>query len=138
MPELTVSGAFTVTIGFGQGPEVVAFISACKQDGTPAVFDPKSNELQVFTGLTAMFGTSSFPCVVTDVQSTYPAPPGFVGVTLQLKWAEELGRLNTLGPAALGVIVEADGDRGQGVLTFAAAATPQTWWAQSQHEPPKR
>ncbi|RXZ72923.1 hypothetical protein [Agromyces albus] len=138
MAELTIAGAFTVTIGHGDGPEVIAFISACRPDGSAAQFDPQSDELQIFTGLTAMFGTSAFPCEVTDVQSSYSPPPGFVGVTLQLTWMEELGRLNTLGVAALGVIIDAHGDRGQGVLTFAAAGTPQTWWSQSQQEPPMR
>ena len=138
MAMLTVSGAFSVTIGHGDGPEVIAFISASREDGSPAQFDPESDELHVFTGLTAMFGTSSFPCVVTDVQITYTPPAGFVGVTLQLKWVDEIGRLNALGPMALGVVVEAQGDRGQGVITFAGAATPQTWWAEKQQEPPQR
>jgi hypothetical protein len=137
MGQLSVSGAFTITIGHGDGPEVKAFVSATRDDGSPAPFDPRSDELEVFTGLTAMFGTASFPCEVTAVESIYPPPAGFTGVTLELAWVEELGRLNTLGLAALGVIVASGGDRGQGVLTFAGAGTPQVWWSEQERVAPR-
>ncbi len=121
-----------ITIGHGDGPEVIVFLSVGNLDGTPVALDPDALPIEIFTGLTAMFGTSSFPCEITDVQNVYPPPAGFVGFTVELKWASELGRLATLGVAALGVVVDNGTDRGQGVIVSAGAASPQTWWSEQR------
>ena len=134
MDDLTVSGAFMITIGHGSGPEVIAFIAAEAPDGSPVAVD--ADRLEVFTGLTAMFGTAAFPCEVVSVESIYPPPIGFLGCTLELRWSDELGRLASLGVASLGVVVTNDSGRGQGVITSAGAATPQTWWADRQPDGP--
>jgi len=121
-----------ITIGHGDGPEVIVFLSVCNLDGTPMVLDPDALPIEIFTGLTAMFGTSSFRCEVTDIQNTYPPPPGFLGFTVELESVGELGRLATLGVAALGVVVDTGTDRGQAVIVSAGAATPQTWWSEQR------
>ena len=130
MDALAVSGAFMITIGHGAGPEVVAFISASAADGTPISLEPE--RLEIFTGLTAMFGTGSFACDIVDVESTLPPPAGFVGLILELRSVSEVGHLASLGVAALGVIVTTDTARGQGVIASAGAAKPQTWWLEKQ------
>jgi len=89
-----------IKIGRGAGPEVIAFLAVGNLDGTPVVLDPDALPIEIFTGLTAMFGTSSFPCEITDVQGPYPPPVGLVGFTVELKWAEELARLATMGRRA--------------------------------------
>jgi len=43
-----------------------------------------------------------------------------------------LGRLATLGVAALGVVVDTGTDRGQAVIVSTGAATPQTWWSEQR------
>ncbi len=144
MASLDVSGAFMLTIGHGEGPEVNVALSIRNEDGTPTVLalpDPKDLEaswpIQIFTGLTAMFGTSAFPCVVTDVQDVFAPPPGFAGLVVDLEHSRELGRLAGLGLGALGVTVEDGPNRGQTVITGTGAATPQTWWSEQQPDAPK-
>jgi hypothetical protein len=137
MAELSVAGAFMITIGTGQGPEVKVFVSANYPDGSPFHFDSSAPQVEIFTGLTAMFGTSSFPCDVTEVQTIYPPPNGFVGLTVELRWVRELGRLSTLGLGALGVIVADGSDRGQGVIGPVGAAMPQTWWSEQTENRPQ-
>lgn len=138
MDKLTVSGAFMITIGYGEGPEVNVSIGVSADDGSPVHLDADDLPIEIFTTLTAMFGTSAFPCVITDVQSTFIPPAGFYGFRIQLTWEKELGRLNTLGLGALGVIVDTGTARGQAVIGPVGAATAQTWWADRQPEAPKR
>jgi len=133
MDQIAVDGAFMVTIGRGAGPEVVAFIRATDPDGSPVVFDHQDPGLEIVTGLSAMFGTASFPCEITDVETIFPPPPGFIGVTVDLRNPGELGgNLAHIGPAALGVTLTRSSGRGVGVLVSAGAAHPQTWWAERQ------
>ena len=145
MDELVVTGAFMETVGRGDGPEVVVFLSVQKPDGSPEILslpDPKDASaawpIEVFTGLTAMFGGASFPCRIVEVEFPYYPPTGYVSFTVELQWANELGRLSSLGVAALGVIVTSGGARGQGVLASAGAATPQPWVANRQPSKPDR
>ena len=138
MDELSVQGAFMITIGHGAGPEVVAFVSACQSDGTPVDMNPGGDPpVEFFTGLTAMFGSSSFPCKIVDVQSTFPPPPGFLGRTLENTFSD-LPKLAGLGLGALGVVVDTGSGRGEGVIGPVGAATPQQWWQEQQQDPPKR
>jgi hypothetical protein len=80
-----------------------------------------------------MFGTASFACEITDVQTILRPPPGFIGVTVDLRNTGELGgHLAHIGPAALGVTLTRSSGRGVGVLVSAGAAQPQTWWEAQQ------
>lgn len=133
MSELTVSGSFILTIGHGDGPEVELFLSVCNPDGSPANVPFQTPEeaagaIEVFTGLTAMFGTMSIPCVITQVETAYPPSAGYVSMTIQDRFVGEVGRLDAMGLAAVGVTVQVNGDRGQAVLVGSIAATPQQWW----------
>jgi hypothetical protein len=136
MGAIIVSGAFMVGIGQGNGPEVRVVLSTEDESGSPIDLDLQQPEVEIFTGLTAMFGSSSFPCVITDVQSIFSPPAGFVGFTVDLRHPQELGgRLSSLGLGALAVIVDCSAGRGQAVLGPVGAATPQTWWADREPSP---
>ena len=145
MAGLDVSGAFMLTIGHGEGPEVNVALSIRNDDGTPTVLslpDPDDSgatwPIRIFTGLSAKYGTAAFPCVVTDVEDVVPPPAGFVGLVVELEHSREVGRLAGLGLGALGVIVEDGSARGQTVITGTGAATAQTWWSERQPDAPKR
>jgi hypothetical protein len=133
MQELIVSGAFMITIGHGDVPEVVMFLSTQNADGTPAQLqlpDPDDPDatwpIEVFTGISARFGTASIPCVVVEVESVLTPPPGFVGLTLETRNVDEVGRLADMGVTAFGVIADTGAARGQGVIASADAAHPQS------------
>ena len=146
MDQCIVSGSFTVTIGHGAGPRLIMAVSAQNADGSPNRLTlPKLGTpedewpVRFYTALSAMFGTSSFECKVTEIQTTFPPPDGFIGVELELRNADELGgSLVGIGPTAFAVIVDDGTSRGQSVVTGSGVIQPQTWWSQKESEPPQR
>jgi hypothetical protein len=133
MDRLNVSASFLITIGHGAGPEVLLLVSVTNPDGSPTkLVLPERNDddcpIKVFVGLSAGFGTAAFPCKITDVETVYPPPPefigvttGFIGVTIELALSD-LGELHELGPSVFGVIVDTGSARGQALASSTGVA----------------
>ena len=146
MAEYRVEGSFTVTIGTGAGPRLIMALSAANADGSPATLAlPKVGApfdewpIKVYTALSAMFGTSSFECEVTDVMVVFRPPDGFWGLELELRNKGELGgSLVGIGPTAFDVVVEDATARGQAVVTGSTVIQPQVWWPPREVDPNER
>jgi hypothetical protein len=144
MEQLTVEGSFLITIGHGAGPEVVVLVSVMNADGTPTKLDlPKPEDpgadwpIDIFVGLSAMFGTAAFPCKIVDVEDVFPPPAGFYGLTIELAFSD-LPRLDKIAPSTLGIVVDTGTARGQCLASSSGVAGVSTWWEDRQPDPPKR
>lgn len=144
MDRLVVAGSFLITIGHGSGPEVNVLVSVTNPDGSPTVLalpDPDDRgakwPIEIFVGLSAMFGTAAFPCVITGVEAIYPPPSGFYGLTVELRWSD-LPRLDKIAPSTLGIIVDTGSARGQALAVSAGVAKVENWWQDRQPTPPER
>jgi hypothetical protein len=126
MAELDVQGAFLITIGQGQGPETELVMSVATGEGRPVPLDFENDHVEVFLALSAMFGATSIPLKIVNVQ---PMPLSFFG--LRLRAPDDLGvRLDATVPAAMGIVVEKDGDRGQGIACSCAGAHVTSWFGE--------
>jgi hypothetical protein len=144
MDSLNVQGSFLITIGHGAGPEVNVLVSVSDPDGSPTVIDlpdprdPNADwPIEVFVGLSAMFGTAAFPCKITEVESVYPPPQGFYGFVVELAY-KDLPRLDSIGPSTLGIVVRTSTGRGQALAGSTGVARPETWWQERQPNAPER
>lgn len=144
MNHLTVAGSFLITIGHGAGPEVVVLVSVTNPDGSalklalPGPSNPEAKwPIEIFVGLSAMFGTAAFPCVITAVETIYPPPSGFYGLTVAMSY-RDVPRLDTIGLSTLGIIVDTGSARGQALASSSGAAQVAQWWEDRQPSPPER
>ncbi len=139
MAELDISGSYLVTIGRGAGPETWLFLSVQHADGTPALLnfpDPATGAagpVDVFVGLSAMFGAFDLPVRIVEVQ---PMPLGFYG--LRLEGTDEFDRdIAKVSPTTLGIIVSSGGDRGQGIACACSVGTVTSWLPDRTQDPPR-
>jgi hypothetical protein len=144
MDHLTVAGSFLITIGHGAGPEVMLLVSTTNPDGMATKLtlpDPSDREakwpIEVFVGLSAMFGTAALPCIITAVESIYPPPSGFYGLTVAMRYPD-VPKLDKIGLSTLGIIVDTGSARGQALAGSSGVAQVAQWWEDRQPRPPER
>jgi hypothetical protein len=129
MAALTVSGAFIITIGHGQGPETWVAILTTYEDGKPFAFPEKPDEMPVtiFIALSPMWGAWFIPLKIVDVQDQVFQVPGFCGVRVDHEWGD-MPALDHMKPSTLGIVVETREDRGQALACSCHPADVATWW----------
>jgi hypothetical protein len=133
---LDVSGNFLITIGHGDGPEMVVVLSVCQEDGNPKDLhfgEPPhvQSPVDVFVVLSAKFGETALPLRVVRVT---PMGPGYYG--LRVGAPSDLGvRLEQTRPSVLGIVVDDGTDRGQALACSCGGADVTSWVGERVQEP---
>jgi hypothetical protein len=114
-------------------PHTELVISVANEDGTPALVDFEKDRVDVFLARSAMFGAFSIPLKIVDVR---PMPLTFWGLLVEAPG--DLGvRLDATIPAALGIVVESGGNRGQAIACSCAGAQVTSWFGERVKSHPR-
>ena len=123
MANLVVSGDFLIRTN--PGLETWVVISVSEEDGSPKPIEfhepirEHNQPVHFFVSLSVTFALNEIPLRIVEVR---PQEPGFYGLRVEAH-DPETGTIESIRPAALGIIVDDGMDRGQALACSCGTAT---------------